>query len=168
MNGLNFSTVWTWEHWFWNILLNQWTEKNLCVLEGRNHAIEIVFGGGTQITNWYVAPFEDNHNPASGDNYAAPGFSECIAYDETTRPGFQGGSVSGGIIDNSANRASFTFNEIKTIFGAALVGGGADPDTKGDNAGGGILFCESKFSTPENVIIGSVLKVKIEITLSAA
>ena len=168
MNQLNFATIWHWEHWIYEILLNQWTEKNLCVLEGRNHAVDVVFAGGTQISNWYVVPFEDNHTPASGDNYATPGFTECTAYDEATRPGFQAGTVSGAMVDNSANRASFSFNDTKTIYGAALVGGGTDPDTKGDTAGGGTLFCESKFSVAENVVASSVLKVKVEITLNAA
>jgi len=168
MNNLNFKTVWNWQHWFDGLLINQWTEQNLCVLEGRNHAIDVIFAAGTQITSWYVAPFEDNHTPASGDNYAAPGFTETTAIEETTRPGFQAGTVAAAVVNNSANRASFTFNAVKTIYGAALVGGGTDANTIGDTAGGGTLFCESQFSSPEAVIIGSVLKLLVEITLSAA
>lgn len=166
MNSLQIGTTWDWQHFLNGLLINQWTEKNLCTLEGRNHVLGVAFAGATQLLNWYVAPFEDNHAPASGDTYATPGFTETIAYDETTRPGWQKGTVSGALIDNSANRASFSFNSVKTIYGAALFGGGTDPDTKDDQAGGGVLFCESQFSSPEPVINGSVLKVLVEITLT--
>ena len=167
MNNIGINTIWHWQHFIYDILFNEWVEDNLCVLEGRNHVLDSAFGGGSQITPWYVAPFEDNHKPASGDNYATPGYTECTAYDEAIRPGWQGGSAVAAVIDNDANRASFTFNAIKTIYGAGLVGGGSAPSTKGDAAGGGVLFCASKFSVAENVIAGSVLKVKIEITLNA-
>ena len=167
MNELGIYTTWHWQHFLDLILINEWTEKNLCVLEGRNELLDICFGGETQIDPWYICPFENNHTPASGDSYATPGYTECTAYEASTRPGFQVGSASAGVIDNSANRASYTFNASKTIYGAALVGGGSAPSTKGDTSGGGVLFCESQFSSPEAVINGSVLKVKIEITLSA-
>ena len=123
MNNLNIGTVWYWQHWLDGLLLNHWVEKNLCTLEGRNHVLESAFAAGTQITTWYVAPFQDNHTPASGDSYATPGFTECTAYEGATRPGWQPGSVSGAVVDNSANRASFTFSAAKTIYGAGLVGG---------------------------------------------
>ncbi len=106
--------------------------------------------------------------PASGDNYATPGFTESTAYEGSTRPGWTPGTVSGAVVGNSANRASFTFNATKEIFGAAIVGGGTDPSTKDDQAGGGVLFCESKFAASENVINESVLKVLVELTLSTA
>jgi hypothetical protein len=168
MNDLKIGTIWTWEHWLDDILINAWVERNLCVLEGRNYILSAALAGGTQISAWYVVPFEDNHTPASGDNYATPGFTECILYDETTRPGWQSGSVVAAVVNNSSNKASFSYNASKTIYGAALVGGGTDPETKNDQAGGGVLFCESKFLSPEGVINGSVLKVTVEITLSAA
>lgn len=168
MDEIGIYTIWNWEHFFNQILLNKWTEKNLCVLEGRNQLLDICFGGATQIDPWYICPFEDNHTPASGDTYATPGFTECTDYEGSTRPGFQVGSPSGAVIDNSSNRASFTFTASKIIYGGALLGGGSTPSTKGDTSGGGILFCESQFSSPESVINGSVLKAKIEITLTAS
>ena len=167
MNELKIATIWNWEHWFDGVLINAWVEKNLCVLEGRNHVLGSALAGGTQITAWYVAPFEDDHTPAAGDNYATPGYTECIAYEESTRPGWQSGSVVAAVVNNSSNKTSYTFNASKTIYGASLVGGGTDPEVKDDQAGGGILLCESKFSVAEVVVNGSVLKVTVEITLSA-
>lgn len=164
-NGIAIKSIWHWEHWYKGLLLKKWTDHNLCTTEGRNHVLASVFGGGTQITAWYLAPYEDEHSPAAGDTYDTPGFTECEAYDETTRPLLQAGDAAAGVIDNSSNKASMTFNAPKTIHGAALVGGGSAPSTKGDTAGGGILFCEAAYASgSEDVISGSVIKVTVEIT----
>jgi hypothetical protein len=167
MENFGIATIWHWQHWLDGLLIRNWTDKNLCVLEGRNHVLNSEFVAGTQIATWYVAIFEDDHTPASGDNYATPGYTECTAYEGATRPGWQPGTVSAAVVDNSANRASFTFNDTKEIFGGALVGGGTTPETKGDVAGGSTLFCESKFAASENVINESVLKLLVEITLNS-
>jgi len=166
-NQIQIGTTWHWEHWYNGVLLKKWTDHNLCTTEGRNHILDSVFAADTQITSWYVVPYENDHSPAAGDTYAAPGFTECEDYDETTRPLLQPGAAAAGVIDNSANKASMTFNAVKTIYGAALVGGGSAPSTKGDAAGGGVLFCEAAFAGgAEAVIDGSVIKVTVEITCS--
>ena len=87
-NDLFIGTIWTWEHWQAGQLVNHFSERNLCTLEGRNKVLGICFGGASQISTWYIAVFEDDHTPASGDNYATPGFTECTAYEGATRPGF--------------------------------------------------------------------------------
>jgi len=167
MEKLTVGSVWTWEHWHRGVLLRRWSEHNLCTLEGRNHILDAVFAAGTQITAWYVAPFEDDHTPASGDTYAVPGFTECTAYDEATRVQWQQGVAAAGVITNTLIKASLTFNDVKNIYGAALVGGGTAAGTKDDQAGGGVLFCEAAFSGgAEAVIDGSVIKVTVEITCS--
>jgi len=168
IEALKIGSIWTVEHWLKGIKINQFDQENLFVLEGRNYILDVVFSGGTLISNWYVALYEDNHTPDANDNYAVPGYTETTAYDGGARPGWQPGSVSGAIITNSANKASFTFNASKTIYGGGLVGGGTDPTTPGDVAGGGKLLCESLFSSPEAVISGSVLKITIQITLAAS
>jgi len=94
-----------------------------------------------------------------------PVFTECTAYDEATRVQWQQGVAAAGVITNTLIKASLTFNDVKNIYGAALVGGGTAAGTKNDQAGGGTLFCESQFSGgAEAVMSGSVLKVTIEIT----
>lgn len=168
MEKISIGSVWKWEHWLNGILLRSWTERNLVTTEGLNHLLDAVFAADTQITTWYVAPFEDDHTPAAGDTYAVPGFTECTAYGEASRVQWQQGGAAAGVITNSAIKASLTFNAVKTIYGAALVGGGTAAATKDDQAGGGTLFCESQFSGgSENVLNGSVLKVTIEITCTS-
>lgn len=141
--------------------------KNLVTNEGLNALLDIMFSGSTQITTWYVALFENDHTPAVGNTYASPGYTECTAYSETTRPEYvEAEGESETQITNSANKASFTMNATKTIYGAALVGGGTAASTKGDTAGGGTLYSLSKFSGSKTFIADDVFKVTV--TLNAA
>jgi len=163
--GMKIFSVWEWEHWRGGKLIDTWKEKNLCTDEGLNHVIDVAFSAATQITAWYIALFEDDHTPAAGDTYAVPGFTESTAYTETNRPAWQEAGPSAKVITNSANKATFTINATKTIYGAALVGGGTGANTKDDQAGGGTLFCESQFSSgPKAVENTDVLKVTVTIT----
>ena len=52
------------------------------------------------------------------------------------------------------------------IYGCALVGGGTDASTMSDTAGGGTLYCVSKFDAVKSVIATNVLSVGITITQS--
>lgn len=168
---LKLGSIWEWEQWrpvsarsgAWS-LVDSWEEHNICTDEGINHVLDAAFSGGTQITAWYVAIFEDDHTPAAGDTYATPGYTESTAYDEATRPQWQEAGVTSKSITNSANKASFTINATKTIYGGALVGGGSAPSTKGDSAGGGKLYCVAQFSSGSKAVVDDdVLKVTITI-----
>lgn len=157
-------SVWEWEQWRGDDLVDRWSEGNLCTDEGLNHLLDVAFSGATPITAWYMAVFNDNHTPAAGDTYATPGFTEATCY-SGDRAAWQEGGVSSKSITNSANKASLTFTSAATIYGAALVGGGTDADTKGDAAGGGTLFNISQFTSGAKSMASSdVLKVTVTIT----
>ena len=172
--GFKIGSCWEWEQWRKSkysfphgkmMLVRKWSDHNLCTDEGLNHQMDIAFSAGTPITSWFVLLFEDSHSPAAGDTYAVPGFTESTAYDEATRPAWQEAGVSSKTITNSANKATFTMNATKTIYGGALVGGGTDEDTKDDQAGGGTLYCESQFASGSKPVVDDdVLKVTITIT----
>lgn len=140
--------------------------KNIVTYQGRNALLDVMFHGATQIATWYVVIFEDNHTPAVGDTYAVPGYTESTAYDEATRPEYQEAAAVSQSTTNSANKATFTINATKTIYGAALVGGGSAPTTKGDTAGGGTLFAAVPFATAKPVEAADVLKVTVTINAS--
>lgn len=142
--------------------------KNICTDEGLDALLNIMFHGSTQITTWYIAIFESDTTPASGTTYATPVYTESQAYDEATRPAFVEAAASSKSITNSANKASFTMNATKTIYGAALVGGGTDGNTKADTAGGGTLYCASKFTSGKSVEDDDVLKVTVTLTAADA
>ena len=163
---LSVKSIWDWECWRDGKLL--WKEKttNIVPNEGLNAILNIMFHASTQITTWYVAIFENDYTPLATNTYAAPGYTECITYDEATRPAYVEAAASGQSITNSASRAAFTINASKTIYGGSLVGGGTGATTKGDAAGGGTLFCSSKFAIAKPVVATDVLKVTITIAAS--
>jgi hypothetical protein len=148
----------------------KWREvvKNLVVNEGLDAILNIMFHGSTQITTWYIALFESDSAPAEGNTYASPGVTETTAYDESTRPAFNEAAASSASITNSANKATFTFNDTKTIYGGMLVGGGTGATTKGNTDGGGTTFCQSRLDTAKSVSSEDVLSVTVTIESSAA
>ncbi|KKM69811.1 hypothetical protein LCGC14_1447040 [marine sediment metagenome] len=112
---------------------------------------------------WFVGIFEDNYAPLAGDTYGAPGFTESVAYNEANRPNWEGAAASSQARTNSANKARFTFNGTKTIYGAALF----DRQTKADSTSGeSALLCAAKFGSSKSVVAEDTLDVTY--TLSAA
>ena len=159
-------TLWEFEHFRKGRLIDQWQQGNVNTNEGLNGFLDVMFHDATKIATWYMCTFEDDYTPLITNTYAVPGYTECTAITEGTRPAFNEAAASSKVITNSANKATFTFNATKTIYGAALVGGGTDGNTKGNTAGGGTLFCSSKFGASKSVVNTDVLLVTCTITLA--
>ena len=159
-------TKWEFEHFRKGKLIDQWQEGNVNTNEGLDAFLDIMFHGSTQIATWYMCTFEDDVTPLVTHTYAVPGYNECTAITEGTRPAFNEAAASSKVTTNSANKATFTYNATKTIYGAALVGGGTNPTVKDDVAGGGTLFCASKFGASKSVVSTDVLLVTCTITLA--
>ena len=157
---------WEWEHIRNGKVIDAWEYDNYCSDEGLNALLDIMFHGSTQITPWYVEIFESDTTPDGDTTYAVPVYTPSTAYTEGTRPEYGEAAASSKSITNSANKATFTINATKSIYGAALVGGGSAPTTKGNTAGGGTLFSASKFAAMKSVVATDVLNVTITITLA--
>lgn len=141
----------------------RWSKRNtnLVTNQGLNALLNVMFHGATQITTWYIALIESDSTLNAGNTYDTPGVTECTAYDETSRVVLNEAAASGQSMTNSANKASFTMNASKTIYGGMLVGGGTAAATKGDTAGGGTLYCQVKFDSPEVAIAEDILKITV-------
>jgi hypothetical protein len=135
---------------------------NLVVNEGLNHILNTIFHGSTPIGTWYIGVFEGNYTPLATD--AATNFAisanESIAYDETSRVVYNEGDAASQSITNSANKATFTINATKTIYGGFLI------STSAKSATTGTLMAAAKFGTPRAVVAGDQLLVTY--TFSAA
>lgn len=138
---------------------------NLITLEGRNHILDVLVHGGTQIGTWYFAPFSSDSSPASGWTYATPVATEFTDYNEATRQAWVETAPSAGSVTTSS-RAILNITGTATIYGAMLVGGGSSPTTKGNTAGGGTLLAAGRFSTSKIVSLGDI--IEIGYTLSAS
>lgn len=165
-------SIWAVEHWRRGKLLSETVDRNIATDEGLNQLLRIMFADGTPIAlaNWYVAIFKTDTTPASGTTYATPVFTEETDYDSATRPLWQGGSVSGKSISNSANKASFVCDSTgdgDTIYGGALMGGDGAA-VKGDTADAdGRLYAAAKFGVAKGPLEEDDL-LKITVTLTAA
>lgn len=169
---LNLGAIFHMEHWRGNRLLAERHEENLCPDEFINYMLDVGLSDATQLTDWYVLIFNDNHTPGASDTYGTPGFTESTAYDETTRPAWTEAGVSSKVITNSASKATFTMTGVDTsIYGAAIVGGvhatDGDIDTKGNTAASpGVLGPEAQFTggAVTGIVDDDVLKVYVTIT----
>jgi len=157
-------SIWDVEHWRGENLLSVTRDHNVCTAEGLNALLDIMFHGSTQITTWYVEIFESDTTPADGTTYAVPVYTPSTAYDEATRPAYVEAAAASKSITNSANKAVFTISATKTIYGAALLGGGAAATTKADVAGGGTMYCASKFGSAKSCVDDDVINVTITLT----
>ena len=111
----------------------------------------------------HTAIIEKYRNTPDGDEtYAVPEYTECEAYDEATRPEFNNAASSAESTTNSANKGVFTMNATKTLYGASIV----SVNTKGDEVGGGVLFCLGVFGASQPVINGNVVNLTYTCTSS--
>lgn len=157
---IKLKAIWTIEHIRNGEVIDVDISENTCTYQGINKLLDVMFGTDSKISNWYVAIFESDSTPSANATYSSPGYTECTAYSETTRPAYQPGSASGGSISNSSNKAEFTFTSSKTIYGASIV----NISTKGDTSeSGGILYSVDRFSSSKSVQSEDVLKVTVEI-----
>jgi len=142
-------------------LISKARGENIVTDEGLNALLNILLHGATQITTWYYVIFENDFTADGDETYAVPGYTECTAYDEGTRPEYNEAESVAKSTTNSANKAVFTMNDTKTLYGAALVSFA----TKGDTAeSGAILLCAGKFDAAQPVISGNVVNGTYTIT----
>jgi hypothetical protein len=104
-----------------------------------------VFHGSTQVGTWYLGVFEGNYTPVAGllASTIAGAATETTAYDETTRPAYNEAAAASKVTTNSANKATFTFNATKTLYGAFLISDSTKAGTSGT------LMAAAKFAAPK-------------------
>ena len=141
-----------------------WKERaeNIITDEGLNRRLDVMLHGTTQIATWYCGLVESDTTPAADMTYAVPVFTECTAYDEGARPAYNEAAASSKSTTNSANKAVFTINASKTLYGAFL----ASISTKGDHTAGdnNVLLCYAKFGTSQAVQDDYVVNLTYTIT----
>jgi allantoicase len=145
------------------VVIDEWEDSNLVTNEGLNAILNIMFHGTTQIATWYLGVFEGNYTPVATVTAATitSASTECTAYDETTRQDYNEAAASSQSITNSANKATFTFNATKTIYGAFLVSASAKSATTGT------LMAAAQFSSSKAVVATDQLLLTYTFTASS-
>ena len=152
------------EHFRDGKLIGKETTHNLLTNQGLNHVLDVVLHGTTPVSPWYIAIFEGNYTPTSGDTAAnfTANATESTAYDEATRVEYTEAAASSQSTTNSASKATFTINATKTIYGAALMSASAKSATTGT------CLAVTRFTTSRAVIAADVLQVTYTISAASA
>lgn len=139
------------------------TVHNIIPEAGLNYMLSAALKGGTQSPNWYIGLFEGNYSPQSTDTAATfPGLAvECTTYVETARPAWTSGAVAAGAVNNSASKAEFTSNALRTIYGGFL----SSNPVKGSTTG--TLVSVVRFSSPKTFEPDSILRVTAGFTMTS-
>ncbi|MBI2750807.1 hypothetical protein DBR23_03630 [Acidovorax sp. HMWF018] len=130
--------------------------------EGRNHILDVVLHGATQVAEWRVAPYEGDYTPQDDDTAAniVARATEITAYSEATRPAFVESAASNGASDNTGNYAQFTLTAEKTVRAFAIV------SSAGKGSTTGVLLAIQKLNAPVTYPAGTVVRVPVLLTLS--
>lgn len=162
--SLQVGGIFTGQHIRDGQVIDEWQDHNLVVNQGLNALLDIMFHGSTQVNPWYLGLFEANYTPVATVTAAtiASAATECTAYDEATRQEYNEAAASAQSTTNSANKATFTFNATKTIYGAFL----ASDSTKSGTSG--TLFSAAKFASPKSVVATDQLLLTYTFTAASA
>ena len=130
-----------------HFLIGTDSTHNLITDEGVNHILNVEFNGAAQVPQWYVGVFEGNYTPVVTETAAtvAASATECTAYTSSTRLVYTEAPSTARSMTNSANKATFTFNASKTIYGALLISQSPKAGTSG------VLFGIGRFGASRNV-----------------
>lgn len=133
---------------------------NIIVDEGLNHSLDVILHGEVQVSPWYVGLFEANYTPQSSDTAAniASNATESTAYDESARVEYNEAAAASKVTTNTNNKAQFTINATKTMYGAFLVSN----STKGGTTG--TLLSAAQFNTARSVVSGDILEVTYSVS----
>lgn len=128
---------------------------NIIVDEGLHHALDVILHGEVQVNPWYIGLFEANYMPVATDTAAniATNATESTAYNEATRVEYNEAAAASKVTTNSTNKAQFTINATKTMYGAFLVSNSTKQGTTGT------LLSAAQFSTARSVVANDILEV---------
>jgi hypothetical protein len=152
------------EHVRGGVVIDRELVHNLVPTEGLNYILESSLRGGAALSTWYIALFEGNYTPVAGVTASSfpAAATESTAYDQATRVSWVSAAASAGSVTNSASKAVFTINAVKTIYGLAQSSVAAKSATSG------VLASVARFTTPKAVEVGDELRVTSTITMTSA
>ena len=111
---------------------------NVVATVGLNDSLDKHFKASGYTAAWYVGLADSSPTFAAGDTMGSHGgWTETDDYSESVRQTLTLGTPSGGSVDNSASKASFSINATVTVGGAFLTTVNTKNGTTGTLYGGG-------------------------------
>lgn len=130
------------------------TVHNLVPEEGVAKFLDILFNGAPQL-DWFVGIYGNNYVPVFSNTAANfPALAgEITAYESATRPAYEGGDPTGGIVINTLAKAEFVMTSDATVRGGFISSSGVKGGTTGT------LASAVLFPTPRQPGVGGTLRV---------
>lgn len=145
----------------------KWVEEfsNIVPTGGLNDVLDKYLKGSAYTAAFFIGLTDGTPTVAAGDTMAShAGWAEVTAYSEGTRPALTLGAVSGGSVDNSASKATFTISANGTAIGGAFM---ATDSTKGGTTG--VLYSVAAFAAGDKSLdSGDTLSVTVTCTSASA
>lgn len=141
----------------------KWRESfhNTVLTAGKNDLLTQYFKGSAYTAAWYVGLVDNASFSAisAGDTAAShAGWTESVAYSNASRPTLTLGTPSGGSVDNSASKASYTINATATINGAFVINNSTKSGTSGT------MYSAGSFGSTRSVASGDTLTVQVTLS----
>lgn len=139
-------------------LITEWTSRNGTTIEGKNHLLDVYFGGTTPVTTWYIGLIDNAgfSSLAEADTLAShAGWTELTQYTGDRKEWVDAAAASK--VKGTTTDASFTFSADKTTYGSFLCGASTGTSAK--------LFNTSAFSSPQVIGNGSILDVSYSVQM---
>ncbi len=157
-NRLKFNNPICMEHWRGGKLLGKYLTKNDITNEGVNTLFNVMFNSASQITSWFIG-FIDNSGfsaLAAGDVMNShSGWTEFIAYSQSTRVAWGVGTASSGVRTvTNASASVFNINGGGgTVYGIFITSNSTKSGTTGK------LWATAAFASPVPVSSGDQLNI---------
>lgn len=136
--------------------------ENLVVTVGKNDLLQKYFTGSAYTAAFYIGLTGTTPTFNATDTMAShAGWTEVVAYTQSTRVAFTAGTASGGSIDNTGSVAVFSINTNGTTIGGGFI---TTNNTKSGTTG--IAFGGAAFTSGDKVLgSGDTLNVTITATV---
>lgn len=122
---------------------------------GMNKLLDVMFHGTAAIATWYIGLVDNSGWTAfaNADTMSShAGWTESVAYTETTRPAWTEGAAAARSITNAVT-VDFSINATITLKGIFITSDSAKSGTAGT------LWSTAAFASPVSAVNGDTLKV---------
>ncbi len=176
ISSLLFDNRFKVEHYRGGKLIGVYEGCNDITTEGKNYLLDVMFGGTTAASPWYIGLINNTPTPtlAATDDYdnitqASNDWDEFTNYEisaAAVRGTWDEGSASGGSMTNSTPITCIIQAGGGVVYGIFICGLGANASVHGDHANDGKLWATAPFSGGA-VTLSSSDELKITYTVNA-
>lgn len=142
------------EHFRKGVKIGEYIFNNGVTNVGKNHALDVIFNGTTQITSWKMGLIDNaGYTALAGTDTMAShaGWSEFTTYDESSRPIWDPNPASGQLVSNTT-LSVFTISGTGVLKGVFVT----SDATKGGTAG--ILWATALYSSNIAVVDNDIIR----------